>query len=82
MRLLRFAVLIEGTIHMCVQGEIAIHAETHDFIGETLGQWIETLGYGIGIGCIVTIFGVASAVHCIGIRLHAITFEAVCLQNI
>jgi len=38
---------------MGVEGEIAIHAETNDFVGEILGKWIETLGDGIGIGGIV-----------------------------
>jgi len=63
---------------MGVEGEIAIHAETNDFVGEILGKWIETLGDGIGIGGIVTVFRVAGAVHGIGVRLHAIALEAVC----
>lgn len=71
-------VSVECAIHMRIQREISIHSKAHDIIGEFLGEWKETLRYGISIGRIVAIFGVACAIHGIGVLFHAIALEVVC----
>lgn len=63
---------------MCIQREISIHSKAHDIVGEFLGEGKETRWYGIGIRSIVSIFRVASAVHGIGVLLHAIALEVIC----
>lgn len=64
-------------VHLRVQREIAIHAETHNFVGESLIARIETRWYGVCIGCIVAVLRVAGAIHGIFIFLHTIALEMV-----
>lgn len=68
---------VECAVHLRVQREIAIHAEAHNFVGESLIERVETRWYGISIGGIVSVFRVASAIHCILIRLHSIALKMI-----